>query len=529
MKKKINLKILDCTLRDGGYYNNWSFSKNLIKDYIKNINRSNIDIVEVGFRFLKKNKFGPFANLKENLINSLLFKKNLKLGVMINSSDFDENLDYKKQINNFFLKKKNTKISLIRIATHLKDIKRIIPRIIYLKKLGYEIAINLMQIDKIKNNDLIQVLKLLKKTNSVNVFYFADSFGNLNPQNVQSICKVIKKNWNKDFGFHAHDNCGLALQNCISAINNGAKWIDSTIQGMGRGAGNVTTEDLICYITEKYETNYKPKSIYFLAETIFKKLKVKFGWGRSIYYHLSAKNNIHPSYIQELLVDRRHSHNEIIEMIDELSKIKSTSYNSSTIDALINEKIILKNNWNAKNWCSQKNVLIVGQGKSVNTYKEKIFEFIKKNRCKVLSLNINSYLEKKFIDFYVACHKTRVIVDFYKYPSISKKLILPLDRFKNIINKKKFSKNIKNYGMIVKKNSFNHYNKYCELPKNLAFGYALCIAMMGNAKNIYLAGFDGYRNQKLLNIEMNDYLKFIQKKAPKLKLKSLTPINYKIQ
>lgn len=528
MKKKISLKILDCTLRDGGYYTNWNFSKKIISEYISNINRSNIDVVEVGFRFLNKNNHGVFANSNENLIKSLPIKKNLKIGVMINSSDFNNELNCKNQINKFFLNKSKTKISLIRLATHAKDIEKIIPRIIYLKKLGYEIAVNLMQIDKIKEKSLIKILKLLKRTKSVDVFYFADSFGNLNPLKVQSICKIIKKNWYKNFGFHAHDNCGLSLQNCIAAIKNGAKWIDSTIQGMGRGAGNVSTEELISFVTENYITKYDPKPIYYLAEEVFKSLKIKYGWGKSIYYYLSAKKNIHPSYIQELLVDKRYNHNEVIEIIDELAKTKSSAYNPSTLKLLINENITLKNNWNAKNWCNKQNVLILGQGKSVEAKKEKILSFIKKNKCKVISLNINKYLEKKFIDYYVACHETRVIVDLKKYSDVSKKLILPLDRFKNIINKKKFKKNIKNYGMIVKKNKLSHYNKYCELPKNLAIGYALCIVLAGNAKNIFLAGFDGFRNQKLLNIEMSDYLKFIHKKNPNLKLKSLTPVNYKI-
>ncbi len=526
MKTNNKIKLLDCTLRDGGYYNNWNFSNDLVENYIKNINESNIDVVEVGFRFLKENTFGNFGNTKENLLKKLKFKKNLKLGIMINSADFNSYQNYKSLINKYFLKKDLSKISLIRLATHLKDMKSILPKIKYLKKLGYKIGVNLMQIDKVKKGELIKVLKLLKSTNSVDVFYFADSFGNLNSKNVKKICRIIKGNWSKEFGFHAHDNCGLALQNCITALENGARWVDSTIQGMGRGAGNVTTEDLICYLNEKIPGKYNPKPIYYLAESVFKNLKMKHGWGKSIYYHLSAKNNIHPSYIQEILVDSRYNHNEIIDMIMELSKIKASSFNPITLKDLINEKINLKNNWNAKNWCLNRNVLIVGQGASVRKNREKIIKFVKTKKCRVLALNINTMLENKIIDYYVACHEARIMVDFKKYKNIGKKLILPLDRFKNIL-KQKISKKIKNYGMIIKKNSFKSYNKYCELPKNLALGYALSISMAGRAKGIYLAGFDGYKKQRMLNIEMNDYLKFIREKIPNLKLINITPSNYK--
>ena len=87
--KKANLKILDCTLRDGGYYNDWRFSKDTVQHYIKAINESKIDILEIGFRFLKKNNLGIFANSLDNNINRYNFRKNLKIAVMINASDFD--------------------------------------------------------------------------------------------------------------------------------------------------------------------------------------------------------------------------------------------------------------------------------------------------------------------------------------------------------------------------------------------------------------------------------------------------------
>ena len=127
MKTNNKIKLLDCTLRDGGYYNNWNFSNDLVENYIKNINESNIDVVEVGFRFLKENTFGNFGNTKENLLKKLKFKKNLKLGIMINSADFNSYQNYKSLINKYFLKKDLSKISLIRLATHLKDMKSILP------------------------------------------------------------------------------------------------------------------------------------------------------------------------------------------------------------------------------------------------------------------------------------------------------------------------------------------------------------------------------------------------------------------
>ena len=113
---------------------------------------------------------------------------------MINSSDFDNSKNYKSQIRRYFLPRKQSKISIIRLATHLKDLKKIIPHMKFLKKLGYKIAVNLMQIDKINSKNLSDALSDLKKTKSVDVFYFADSFGSLKPKHIEKICKTIKNN-----------------------------------------------------------------------------------------------------------------------------------------------------------------------------------------------------------------------------------------------------------------------------------------------------------------------------------------------
>ena len=354
---------------------------------------------------------------------------------MINASDFDLSKNYKKQLSKYICKKENSKVSIIRIATHLNEVSKIIPHIKFLKKLGYHIILNLMQIDKVSSKDLIKSLNLLKKSKSLSTFYFADSFGSLNPSDVKKISNIIKRYWNKEFGFHAHDNCGLALQNALTAIKHGARWIDSTIQGMGRGAGNVTTEDLLCEINDIYNFKYNLSPIFKLSQDQFQKLKQNYKWGKSIYYHLSAKLQIHPTYIQELLKDDRYEHHEILEIINSLGKIKSSSFNPYMLNNFINEKINFKKCWDSKNWCKNRNILILGQGQSIKRNNSFLVKFIKKNKCKVLSLNINKYFNKNLINFFVVAHESRMLVDFAKYKTISKKLIIPMDRVNKILGK----------------------------------------------------------------------------------------------
>jgi hypothetical protein len=166
-----------------------------------------------------------------------------------------------------------------------------------------------MQINLVKKRKLIKILRCLKE--SVDVFYFADSFGNMNENNTRIVSRIIKNHWNKEFGIHAHDNSGFALANTIEALNNGAKFLDCTMLGMGRGAGNVATETLITELNARGIKKYLAQPIYSLATGFFQKYKKRYNWGSSIYYHLAAIKNIHPSYIQELLFDNRYNHDDI--------------------------------------------------------------------------------------------------------------------------------------------------------------------------------------------------------------------------
>ena len=159
----MNLNLLDCTLRDGGYYNNWQFEGKLFKSYVSKLKKSNIDVIEIGFRFFKNNTCGKFGLTRESLIKKLKFNQKQSLAVMINSADLVNEKNFKNKINSLFVNKNSSKISLVRFATHLKDIKKIIPQIKYVKNLGYKIAINLMQIDKISKSDLAMTLKFLIK------------------------------------------------------------------------------------------------------------------------------------------------------------------------------------------------------------------------------------------------------------------------------------------------------------------------------------------------------------------------------
>ena len=318
INSKSKLKVLDCTLRDGGYYNNWDFNESIVNNYLSAMSKAKVDIVEIGFRHLPQNKFlGKFAYSEDDYLNSLSLPSNISYAVMINASDlinYEDGLEF--AIKNLFSKKKDSPIDIIRIATHSSDIKECRSIAIALKNLGYRVFLNLMQISSLDAKSIANIVKDLKSWDCIDVFYFADSFGNMESESVSSVISTISSKWSGELGIHTHDNKNQALGNSLKAIEQGVTYVDATILGMGRGAGNAKMETLLVEIVQRGLGEYFPDALFSLVLKEFSLLQKEYNWGPNIYYFLSAIHGIHPTYIQEMSGDQRYSSEQMLSAIN---------------------------------------------------------------------------------------------------------------------------------------------------------------------------------------------------------------------
>ena len=523
------MKILDCTLRDGGYYNNWEFSNELINEYLKVMNDLKIDFVEIGFRFLDKVRTkGPTAYSDESFLKSLKIPKNLKIGIMINAADFinDENIISLAKKN--FIPKQKSIISLVRIACHHYEIENIIPLINWLKKSGYKVGVNIMQIPELTFNDIKKSVLKIKKTKP-NILYFADSLGSLNAKKTQHIIKKIRLFWKGSMGIHTHDNMGKALENSISAMKNSVEWIDATVTGMGRGPGNTKTEYAILEFKNKKIKEDKLVNLLKLIENYFNPLKEKYKWGSNPFYYFAGLNSIHPSFVQEMLSTNSFDAEDIYSNLNYLKSVGGKKYSKELIT--LGKKLYKnanKGNWKPYEIIKNKNVLIIGPGNSIKNYKIQILRFIKKNKPIVLVLNAINPIPKRYIFAHVVCNTLRLLSDVDKYKKLNKYLITPYSCFSKNIKSKIKSKKILDFGLQVKNKKFKFEKNYVVLPNSLAICYALGIATSGKAKRIYLAGLDGYDNNSPKKHEMEDLFKIYNLENKAKKILSLTPTRYKI-
>ena len=531
--KKNKLKVLDCTLRDGGYYNNWNFSIHLINKYLKVMSDIKVDYVEIGFRSLERKEFrGPCAYTTDQFLNDLKIPKTLKVGVMINGAELIKANTLKKNtslVSSLFKKAKFSKVKLVRIASHYSELSKVMPVASKIKSLGYKVAINLMQISDRTENEIKQFCDLAKKYN-MDAVYFADSTGSLNRYQTLEIVKNFKKNWKTDLGIHAHDNMDMAMENAMMALNNGVSWIDSTVLGMGRGPGNVKTENLVLELEKIFKRKVNYNSLIKLIEDDFIPMKNKYGWGSNVYYYLSGLYGIHPSFIQGMLSAKNFSSDEILAVIDNLKTEGGKKFSNDLINTY-KQYFIGKGNGKyepLKN-IKKKDVLILGSGPGVKEHKIALESFIKKYKPFVIALNTQNSINSKLINTRAVCNTLRLLTDHKSFKHLPQKLILPYQRLSNLI-KDKFKKvNKLDFGVEVKNNTFRFMKSSAIIPNTLAISYALGIANSGKAKRIYIAGFDGYEAEDPKRREMDELFSLYQSLKKKSELTSITPTKYKVK
>jgi len=277
------MKLLDCTLRDGGYYTNWEFDTQMVRDLVTNLDLSKVDIIELGYKSPVKG--GKYRKCNDRFIWEVLEYKlpvNSELAFMIDAKDFikDKEIDYS-LIDDVIHDQLNSPFTICRLAIKYNEIQaaKTIGR--YIQSKGYKLIVNLMGISTLTDKEISEFVSIAELEPLA--LYFADSYGNLEPKQVEKIISILK-NSEISVGIHTHDNLGLAFANCLVALDKGATFIDGTLLGMGRGVGNVKTEQLITYLS----TYYNIDPVQKLIGKWMKPLKQKYKWGFTHNYMVSV-------------------------------------------------------------------------------------------------------------------------------------------------------------------------------------------------------------------------------------------------
>jgi 4-hydroxy 2-oxovalerate aldolase len=526
----MNIKLVDCTFRDGGYYNNWDFSLELINQYLVAMRRNDVEYVELGFRSFETSGFkGACAYTTDNFLSSLSIPQGICIGVMVNAAEL---LKYpagpSAAIDKLFKNAKDSPVNLVRIACHIFEFNLMLPVCLKLKEMGYTVGINLMQVADRSHSDLEEIGKSAAEF-SPDTLYFADSLGGLDPDQVKSIISALRKYWSGPIGIHAHDNMGRAVQNTLSAIHSGATWIDSTVKGMGRGPGNAQTEILLIELAARFNKKIDLIPLMNLISDHFESMHFKYKWGMNPYYYLSGLYGIHPTYIQEMLGDTRYNSVQIIETISHLRTIGAKKFDESNlVGGLENSNTICQGSWTPSNQIRGRQVLILGAGPSIYKHKTGLERLAKDKNLFVIALNSQSNITQDLINLHAVCHPFRLIADRDLYKKISGPIVMPTHQTTSEVIGCNPSIKFLNFGLVIKNKVFEFNKNSATIPTLLAAAYALGVATSGKASRILLAGFDGFLESDPRRQEMQGVFDIYQGNKESVPILSITPTNFNI-
>ena len=303
------MKILDCTFRDGGYYTNWDFSSDLVDAYIRAMNVLPVDYIEIGYRnnpskeYLGKFGYTPISVLKH--IRQFCSKK---IVVMLNekSTSPEDLITLLTPIVGL--------VDMVRIAVDPQNFDRALLLAKSVKLMGFEVGFNTMYMSKWQEFDgFIDKLHLLN--NNVDLFCMVDSYGGITPEQLRSITCMVKEKTTCSLGFHGHNNLQLGLINTITAIECGVDYVDATILGMGRGAGNLNMELLLTYLNKQYSLEV---DFNVLGDVIteFMPLMKEYQWGTNLPYMLSGANSFSQKEVMDWVTNRTYSFNSIVRALN---------------------------------------------------------------------------------------------------------------------------------------------------------------------------------------------------------------------
>jgi len=518
------MEILDCTIRDGGYLNNWKFEDNLVREVYRSVSKSGVDIIELGFmssnKTYKDEKYGPWRYLEESKLNDIMTGiQGIMTSVLVN---------YKEYNITSLVNKEESLIDLIRVAVHKNVVKEALELMEVIKSKGYKSSIQLMGYSTYTKEEQNSLIDLLEKY-EVDYAYVADSYGSILPFQISELCEPLLELKKLKVGFHPHNNLQMGLANAMAAMNCGVHIIDGTIYGMGRGAGNLPIESLVSYLQVQGSEKYNVIPILHLVDKYFVKLHQKFKWGHQLPYMLSGIFSCHPDYPKKLVELHEYTIEDIWKALEAINNSKQIGFNGELLDKLINFGLIGKEEFSLENGaelevaqvdCTPQYInrhkdsdfLILANGPNLKKNKEHIDAFIEKYDPVIMGANFISDL---FCPHYHAFNNKRRFENYISKVNEKSKLLVSNHFSEELIRKQ----TDREYEKLCFSNTLTDFDikdgiiqSSCKTISVLLMGVAI---VMG-ANRIFGVGMDGYVNKDSLHFydetdEPEDMNIFIQR------------------
>lgn len=396
------IKLLDCTLRDGGYINDWKFGHNNLVSVFERTVEAGVDIIEVGFlderrEFDIDRSIMPDTDCVQRIYGNLDRKNTMVVGMI----DYGTcGLEHIKPCDESFL----DGIRVI-FKKHLRE--QAMAYCSELKKLGYKVFAQLVSVTSYTDEEMLDLIRLANEIKPYAVS-MVDTYGLMHQDNLIHFFNLLNNNLYHEIGlgYHAHNNFQMGYANCIAMLENNIERtmvVDGTLYGMGKSAGNAPIELIAMHLNNRHGKHYQISQMLEAVDSNISQFFTAPAWGYNMFYYLAASNDCHPNYVTYLMEKRTLSVKSINEILGKLEGEKQLLYDKSYIEQLYIQYQDKEINDTAdvnelKNIVSDRNILLIGPGISMQEEKDKILSFISDNAPLIISINyIPDYIEPDYI------------------------------------------------------------------------------------------------------------------------------------
>ncbi len=537
-----DLVLLDCTLRDGGFYTAWDFDPDLVAAYLCAVDAAGVDYAEIGYRSLGRSGFfGAWKYSDDWLVDTLPELHHTRLAVMIDAKEFTGD---ERRLAKVFRPADRSRIELVRFATKRAHLGSTVEQVKILEDLGYDTTINLMALASIPPSERAAPLAEMAASRT-GVVYVADSYGSMLPEDIRQVAELYRGISDKTWGVHLHNNLELAFANALTAMELGARWVDSSVTGMGRGPGNLKTELLVQHLeTHRGLERFRTEPLYVFIGRYLATLYEEHRWGPSPPYVLSGHLAVHPTFAQALVGTGRYTVHEVAAILQTLHDTGTGgSFTQARLDAAISRRHELTRDsdhaamaqrarplsqWRGADW-RDREVLIIGRGPALARHTDAVNRYIAAANPIVIECNHLPQIAPAadHASAFVVLSNARTLA---KEAAAQGKAVLlgttggipPLPSGHPVYRARYRVQG----GQLA-------FGEEATIPADVVSMFAIAQAVRFGATRVSVVGFDGYADsvderERRMQSELVEFFELLGRKSPGVTVTSLLPTSFPI-
>lgn len=502
------IKLLDCTLRDGGYLNDWEFGQDMISSIYERLVSTGVDVIEIGFlderrKFDINRSIMPDTSSVEKIYGKMTKGNSMIVGMI------DFGTCSIKQIQPC----SESYLDGIRVIFKEQRMYDALKFCSQLKQLGYKVFAQLVSVTTYTDEKLLELIDIVNQVKPY-ALSMVDTYGLLHQNNLMHIFKILNQHLDVDIalGYHAHNNFQMGYANGVEILNTPVErtvLVDGTLYGMGKSAGNTPLELLAMYLNDNFGKTYDIGQMLEAIETNIIEIKQKVSWGYNLFYYVSAATQCHPNYVSYFMNKRTLSMKAINDLLLTLEEEKKLLYDQKYAEQKYlefqefecDDSEVLKS---LKGDLNSKNILLLGPGRNMAKEKEKVQEYIREKHPIIVAINyIPAEIPAKYI----------FLTNSKRYLQIKSSLNETRNQCIDVIATSNVVKTSGNFKYEL--NYSNLIDIEASIPDNSLVMFLRVCEKIG-VHNIALAGFDGYSESEMNYFNTNMEYSFVKDKANEL-------------